>query len=78
MATCWRNKISVYLRSENLGTTPFLGTFPDSLTKMLVTCLHIFRIYTNIAYRLCIQYLSIKSLAAFNLLNINNMHNFYT
>jgi len=63
-------------RSENLGTTPLLGTFPDSLTKLPATCLHMFRNFANIAYRLCIRYLSIKSLVTFNLLNINNMHNF--
>ena len=32
--------------------------------------------FANIAYKLCIRYLSIKSLVTFNLLNINNMHNF--
>ena len=63
-------------RSENLGTTPLLGTFPDSLTKLPAICLHMFSNFANIAYRLCIRYLSIKSLITFNLLNINNMHNF--
>lgn len=63
-------------RSENLGTTPLLGTLPDSLTKFPATCLHMFSNFANIAYRLCIRYLSIKSLITFNLLNINNMHNF--
>ena len=42
-------------RSENLGTTPLLGTFPDSLTKLPATCLHMFRNFANIAYRLCIR-----------------------
>ena len=63
-------------RSENLGTTPRLGTFPDSLTKLPAICLHMFSNFANIAYKLCIRYLSIKSLVTFNLLNINNMHNF--
>ena len=57
-------------RSENLGTTPLLGIFPESLTKLPAICLHMFRNFANIAYRLCIRYLSIKSLVAFNLLNI--------
>ena len=30
--------------------------------------------FANIVYKLCIRYLSIKSLVTFNLLNINNMH----
>ena len=64
-------------RSENLGTTPLLGTLPDSLTKFPATCLHMFSNFANIAYKLCIRYLSIKSLITFNLLNINNMHNFF-
>ena len=63
-------------RSENLGTNPRLGTFPDSLTKLPAICLHMFSNFANIAYKLCIRYLSIKSLFTFNLLNINNMHNF--
>lgn len=49
---------------------------PDSLTKLSATCLHMFRDFANISYRLCIRYLSIKSFVTFNLLNINNMHNF--
>ena len=64
-------------RSENQGTIPLLGTFPDSLTKLPATCLHMFRNFANIAYRLCIRYLFIKSLVAFNLLNIDSMYNFY-
>ena len=60
---------------ENIGTTPLLGTFPDSLTKLPVICLHMFRNFANIAYRLCIWYLFIKSMITFNLLNINNIHN---
>ena len=63
-------------RSENLGTTPRLGTFPDSLTKLPAIYLHMFSNFANIAYKLCIRYLSIKSLVTFNLPNINNMHNF--
>lgn len=63
-------------RSENLETTPLLGTFPYSLTKSPTTCLHMFNNFTNIAYRLCIRYLSIKSFVNSNSLNINNMHNY--
>ena len=63
-------------RSENLGTTPRLGTFPDSLTKLPAICLHMFSNFANIAYKLCIRYWSIRSLVTFNLLNIKNMHNF--
>ena len=68
--------IAASSRSENLGTTPRLGTFPDSLTKLPAICLHMFSNFANIAYKLCIRYLSIKCLISFNLLNINNMHNF--
>ena len=34
---------------ENLGTTPRLGTFPDSLTKLPAICLHMFSNFANIA-----------------------------
>ncbi len=63
--------------SENLGTTPLLGTFFNSLTKFPATYLHMFRIFANIVYRLYIRYLSIKSLFTFNLVNINNVNNFF-
>lgn len=63
----WQNLISTYStlltsdvilditfsRSENLGTTPPLSTFPDSLTK-LTTCLLMSKIFTDIEYRLCL------------------------
>lgn len=42
-------------RSENLGTTPLLGIFPDSLTKLPDMCLHMFRNFADIVYRLCIR-----------------------
>ena len=60
-----------------MEVTPLLRILPDSLTKFLTTCLHMFRNFANIAYRLCIRYLSIKSLITFKLLNINNMHILY-
>ena len=44
-------------RSENRGTTSFLGILPDSFTKLPATCLHMFRYFANIAYRLCIVWL---------------------
>ena len=62
--------------SENVETTPLFGIFPYSLTKSLATCLHMFSNFANIAYRLCIRYLSIKSFVNSNSLNINNMHNY--
>ena len=68
-------------RSVNLGTTPLhLDTIPNLLTKLQASCLHIIRIFANIAKRFCIQYLLIKSFFTFNLLNINNNNtsvNFY-
>lgn len=63
--------------SENIGTTPLLGTFFNLLTKLPATYLHMFRNFANIVYRLYIRYLSIKSLVTFNLLNINNVNNFF-
>ena len=42
-------------RSENLGTTPLLGTFPDSLTKLPAICLHMFKIFAN-DYPQCFPY----------------------
>ena len=67
-----------YFNGLESGTIPFIGTFPNSLTKLPATCLHVFRNFVNIAYKLCIRYLPIKSLITSNLLNINNMHNFFT
>ena len=64
-------------RSENLGTTLLLSTFPDSLIKLPATYLHRFRNFVNITYRLYIRYLFIKSPINFNSLNINNIYNFY-
>ena len=60
-------------RSVNLGTTPLhLDTIPYLLTKLQASCLHIIRIFANIAKRFCIQYLLIKSFFTFNLLNLNS------
>ncbi len=43
-------------RSVNLGTTPLhLDTIPYLLTKLQASCLHIIRIFANIAKRFCIQ-----------------------
>ena len=56
-------------RSENWGTTPLLDTFPDSLTKWPTICLYGLGFFANIV----LLYFLLKS---FNLLNINNMHNF--
>ena len=53
-------------RSVNLGTTPLhLDTIPYLLTKLQASCLHIIRIFANIAKRFCIQYLLIKSFFTF-------------
>lgn len=38
----------------------------DSLIKMPDTCLHIFRNFANIAYRLCIRYLSLEVYRSLN------------
>lgn len=56
-------------RSESLKTPPFHGTFPDSLTKLPVSRLHIFRNFANIAYKLSIRYLLINFTKYHNILN---------
>ena len=42
-------------RSEKRGTTLLRGKFPRSLTKSLEKSLHISRIFTKFAYKLCIR-----------------------
>lgn len=54
---------------QGLRTTPLLDIFPDSLTKLPTICLYGLGFFANIV----LLYFLLKS---FNLLNINNMHNF--
>ena len=54
---------------QGLRTTPLLDIFPDSLTKLPTICLYGLGFFANIVL---LSFL----LKSFNLLNINNMHNF--
>ena len=64
-------------KSENLRIALLLGIF-SLLIKLPTTGLHMFRNFANFAHWLYIQYLFVKKITTFNLLNFSKTTTYYS